>query len=315
MAKILAVLGATGQQGSSVVTYVLHDPDLSQEYKIRALTRDISSDKAKQLPKDVEIVRSDVSDRASLATAFTGVHTLFAMTTPAMGENALEIEYETIKTIADVAVEKGVTYIIFSTLSSITTISQGKYTTGTPFDAKAKGEQYIRGLPIKSAFYCPGSFMENFASQAFLAPKRHPTQDNTWIMTRNVSPETQMPLIDATGDSGKFVGTILAEPDKYQGKTIYAATKIYTLEEIAAILSKSTSKNIIYKQVTNEEFAQSLPPLIAPMFVDYFRYIEEYGYFGPNTQELIAQTAASHARGGSLSTFEEYLAAHPLQLA
>ena len=164
MSKLLAIFGATGQQGSSVINYVLNDLELSQQYKIRAITRDVDSEKAKQLKTKVEVVQGDVLDRTTLESALSGVHTIFAMTTPSYGPDALEIEYNSGKAIADVAVEKGAEYIIFSTLPSIREMSGEKYTKVHPFDAKAKIEQYIRDLPIKSAFYSAGFFMENFPS-------------------------------------------------------------------------------------------------------------------------------------------------------
>ena len=311
MFKILAVFGATGQQGSSVIDYVLNDRELSQQYKIRAITRDVNSEKAKQLLEKVEVVQGDFLNRASLETALAGAHTVFAMTTPTFGPGGLEAEYNSGKTIADVAVEKGVEYIIFSTLPSVKEISGGKYTKVTPFDAKAKAEQHIRGLPIKSAFYSPGSFMENFQSQAFLAPRRAP--DGTWVMARHVSPKSQVPLIDAVGDTGKFVGAILAEPDKYEGKTFCAAAALYSLEEIAAIMSKATGKTVVYKQIPLEDFKQSLSFMgdLVDIFVEGFSYAE-FGYFGPDSEKLVAW-AVENARGRP-STFEEYLEAHPLQL-
>lgn len=83
MSNILAVFGATGQQGSSVVNNVLADTELSQKFKIRAITRDITSEKARQLQlKGVQVAQGDVTNRASIKTALTGVHTVFAMTTP-----------------------------------------------------------------------------------------------------------------------------------------------------------------------------------------------------------------------------------------
>ncbi|OQU95923.1 hypothetical protein CLAIMM_02078 [Cladophialophora immunda] len=312
MAKVLAVLGATGQQGSSVVDHVINDATLSKMYTVRAVTRSVDSPKAQQLMSKVEVVVGDVSDRPSLKTALAGVHTLFAMTIPAFGDDALDAEYNIIKMIADVAVEQGVEYIIFSTLPSVTRISGGKYRGVTPFDAKAKGEEYIQGLPVKSSFYCPGSFMENFASQTFLAPRPDPQHRDTWILTRNMAPEARMPLLDAVGDGGKFVGAILAEPDKFQGKTLCAATRLYTMKEMAAALSTSSGKTITYKQVSDEEFAKCLPPAATSIFLDYFRYIDEFGYFGPKSEELVAW-AAANARG-KLSTFEEFLVRHPYEL-
>ncbi|EXJ96157.1 hypothetical protein A1O1_01283 [Capronia coronata CBS 617.96] len=311
MAKILAVFGATGQQGGSVVKYVLNDPELSQEYKVRAITRDVNSEKAKQLKEKVEVVQGDVSDRASLEKALTGTHTVFAMTAPSFEPNRLEIEYNNAKRIADVALEKGAQYFIFSTLPNVREISGGKYTNVTPFDAKANAEQYIRGLPIKSAFVSLGSFMENFQLQTFLAPRQAP--DGTWVMTRHTSPKTQVPLIDAVGDTGKFIGAILAEPDKYEGETFCAAVGLYTLEEIVGTMSKATGKTVVYKQIPAEDFRKSLPPFAADIFVEGFGYGEEFGYYGPNTKELVAW-AAQQARG-RLTTLEEYFEAHPLQLA
>ncbi|KAF2808376.1 NmrA-domain-containing protein [Mytilinidion resinicola] len=308
MSKILAIFGATGQQGGSVLNYVLNDPELSQKYKIRAITRDVNSEKAKQLKEKVDVVQGDVSSRASLETALTGVHTVFAMTTPFIGPDALEKEFNNGKTIADVAVEKGVQYFIFSTLPSVRDISSGKYTAVTPFDAKAEIEKYIRGLPIKSAFYCPGSFMENFAFQAFLAPKEAP--DGTWVMSRPNSPKTTMPLIDAVGNSGNFVGAILAEPDKYEGKRFCAATRLYTLEEIVAVLSKATGKTIVYKQIPVEDFKKTIP-FMADVFAEGFQAQEQWGYFGPGEKELVAW-AAENARG-RLTPFEEYFETHPIQ--
>ncbi len=88
MSKILAVFGATGQQGGSVINYVLNDPELSENYKIRAITLDAQSENAKQLKEKVEVVRGDVLNRASVETALTGEHTVFAMTTPSFGPDA-----------------------------------------------------------------------------------------------------------------------------------------------------------------------------------------------------------------------------------
>jgi len=310
MSNILAVFGATGQQGGSVIKYVRNDPELSQKYKIRAITRDADSEKAKQLKKQVEVVQGDVLDRASLETALTGAHTVFAMTTPSFGPDGLEVEYNSGKTIADVAVEKGVEYIIFSTSPSATEISGGKYTKVTPFEAKAKAEQHIRGLHIKSAFYSPGFFMENFQSQPFLAPQQAP--NGTWVLARHISPKTQSPFVDAVGDTGKFVGAILAQPEKYEGKTFCAATALYSWEEVAAIMSKATGKTVVYKQVPVEEFKKSLP-FAVDVYVEGYSYQEEFGAYGPDSKKLVAW-AAENARG-RLSTLEEYFERHPLQLA
>ena len=311
MSKTLCVFGATGQQGSSVINYVLNDKDLSHTYRIRAITRDTNSEKAKQLASKVEVMQGDMSDRTSLSQTLTDVHTVFIMTAPAFGPDALSTEYDIIKTVADVCVSKQVSYIIFSTLPNVTSISAGKYTKVTPFDAKAKGEQYIRSLPIKSAFYCPGSFMENFYAPSGVALQKAAAGD-TWSIRRNASPKMQMPLIDAVGDTGKFVGAILAQPDKYEGATFCAATAWYSIENQAAMISKATGKTVVAEEISDEEFKQGMPSFMAELFCEFFRYMEEFGYFGKDGEEKV-KWAVENARG-RLSSFEEYLEVHPLQL-
>jgi uncharacterized protein YbjT (DUF2867 family) len=120
--------------------------------------------------------------------------------------------------IVGIAAEQGAQYIIFSTLPSVKDISDSKYTKVTHFEAKAEIEQHIRGLQIKGAFYAPASFMDNFQSRTFLAPKESP--DGAWIMALSISPKSRLPLIDTTGDTGKFVAAILAEPDTYEGNGV-----------------------------------------------------------------------------------------------
>ncbi|KAL8905616.1 MAG: hypothetical protein Q9207_002526 [Kuettlingeria erythrocarpa] len=309
MSSTLAVFGATGKQGSSVINYVLNDPELSHKYKIRAITRDVNSGKAKTLATKVEVVHGDVRSRASLEIALTGVHTVFAMTTPSFGPGGLEIEYESAKTIADTAVETGTQYIIFSTLPSAKEISGGKYTKASHFEAKAQAERYIRGLPIKSAFYSPGFFMENFESLPFSAPQK--AHDGTWVLARHTSPKAPVPMIDAVGDTGKFIGAILGEPDRYEGKTFCAATALYTLEDVAAIMSEVTGKAVVAQQIPLEDFAKSTP-FVPDAVVEALAYGEEFGHYGPDSEKLVAW-AAENARG-KLSTLEEFLRAHPLEL-
>ncbi|TVY90085.1 NmrA-like family domain-containing protein [Lachnellula willkommii] len=316
MSKTLVVFGATGQQGSSVITNVLNDPHLSQTYKISAITRTLDSPKASALQEqqNVEVIQCDVSNRASLEAALTGAHTVFAMTTVSFSpvDADTDLEYETGKAIADVAVQKGAQYIIFSTLPPISSISGGKYTKVTPFDDKARIEQYIRGLPIKSAFTSLGSFMQNF-ELPFFAPQK--ADDGTYVIARHTSPETRWPLLDAVSDAGKFVGAILAEPDRYEGTTFSAAQAMYSFEEIAAIISEATGKTVVYKQIPLEEFKKTLvfdDDRFVEIFVEAFSSYADFGYYGKDTEKEVAW-AAANARG-KLTTYAEYVKAHPFHL-
>ena len=73
-AKIVAVVGGTGNLGSSVATS-LQDND---QFKVRVLSRDPSTPKAAQLSRlGVEVVRADFWNSKDLAQAFQGCWGLF----------------------------------------------------------------------------------------------------------------------------------------------------------------------------------------------------------------------------------------------
>lgn len=309
MSKLLVVFGATGQQGGSIVSHVLDDAELSKQYKIRAITRDTSSSSAGALKKrGVDVAQADLTDPPSLSAAMKGAHTIFFLTSPVMGPDAKNQELTQGKGIVDAAVTEGVQYIIFSTLPHVTRISGGKYTKVAAFDAKAEIEDYIRTQSIKSAFFSPASFMQNF--QHIMAPQ--PTGSGTFSLARHVSPDTQLPLIDTAGDTGKYVGAILAEPDKYEGKVFCSASAVYTMTEIADTMTKVSGTSVKYEQIPEEVFRKYLPfsGAYADSLVEMMLYQQDFGYYGPQTKELVAWAAENARR--KVHTLEEYLRANPL---
>ena len=309
MTKLLTVFGATGQQGGSVVEYVLKDPELSKQYKVRGITRDLTKPAAQALQeKGVEIVKADADDKKSLEQAMQGSHTVFGVTATIYDEKLKERELAQGKAMADAAVTAGVQYFIFSTLTNGGKVSGGKISRLAHFDVKAEIEDYIRTKPMKSAFFAPGSFMQNF--NHFMGPR--PVGDGTYAIANFVKPETQLPLIDTVDDTGKYVSAILANPDKYEGKVFSSSTRLYTYREIVETMSKSSGKTVHYKQLPLDVWKSFLPAESADYLVDMFLWIQDYGYYGPQTEELVNWTA-KQARG-DLTTLEEYLVKRPLNL-
>src|ERR1043166_4383398 len=77
--KLIAVVGATGAQGGGLVRAIL--PDRSANFRVRAITRDTNSDKAKKLSKaGAEVVHADVYDVESIRKAFHGAHGAYCVT-------------------------------------------------------------------------------------------------------------------------------------------------------------------------------------------------------------------------------------------
>ena len=300
MSQLLVLFGATGVQGGSVINHVLADSELSKRYSIRGITRDASSEKAQKLTaKGIEVRQGDASDRKSLDHALTDAHTVFIMTNPSFGPNAVQEEFDSAKNVADAAVAAGAQYIIFSTLPSPTAESSGKYARISMFDAKAKAEEYIRTLPVNSAFCSLGSFMENYITVS--APRK---AGDKFVMALPLAPETRLPLVNAGDDTGKFIGAILASPDKYAGKRTYGTHRLYRLDEIADVFSKVTGENVVYQSISVDEFKARIP-FGADLAAEALCYFGEFGYYGPNTEQLVASTGKD-ARG-QLCGFEDFL--------
>ncbi|KAJ5805264.1 hypothetical protein N7474_011151 [Penicillium riverlandense] len=309
MSKLLVVFGATGNQGGSVVDRVINDPVLANEYRVRAVTRNTSSPAAQALQQTgkVDVVQGDAEDALSLKRVLKGSHTVFFLTMTIYDERLEERELSQGKAIADEALAAGAEYLIFSTLSHITRVSGGKYDKGRHFDCKAEVEDYIRTLPIKSAFFAPGSFMQNFST----IMKPHPVGDGTYALSNIIAPTAKLPLINIE-ETGKYVAAILANPDSFEGKVIAGATRLYTMEEIAHLMSKSSGKKVVYNQLPEAVFRNFLPPNAADYLVHMLLYIQDFGYYGSETEDLVAWSAVN-ARG-ELTTLDNYFKEHPLNL-
>lgn len=308
MSKLLVVFGATGQQGGSVVNTVLADPNLSKQYSIRGVTRDASKPAAQTLKsKGVELAQADSDNGASLQQALKDAHTVFIVTTTPEGAGAKEAEIKQGQAITDAAVAGEAQYLIFSSAAPAKKIS-GKDV--DIYDAKAEIEDYIRGLTkVRSAFYYPGFFMENFRGNSQPRPTDEPGVYHIAGIPYN---ETRIPLLDTAADTGKFIAPILAHPDKYAGKVFCGATKLYSYDEVAQIIGKATGKQVVYKSLPSHVFKGFLPPDAAGPAVQMMEWFRDSGYYGPKTQEQVDWTVQQVE--GSLTTFEDFLKRNPINL-
>lgn len=298
---LLVVFGATGQQGGSVANYMVSDPELSKRYRVRGVTRDVSKPAAKALEaKGIEVVAADIADESTYASALEGAHTVFLMTTTAYEQNGKQKEVRQGKALADAAIAAGAQYIIFSSEVHALTVSGGALPVDS-FDAKADVEQYIRQLPIKSAFFLPASFMQNLLTM--MAPRK--MEDGTYVLTNVVSSSTKLPWIDIVEDTGKFVGAVLAEPEKYSGKAFHAASGMHSFDEIVRLISQANGgKTVTYSAMEPEAFKAVLPPSAADPLVNMFLFFEQFGYYGPDQQ---VDWAINNARGKVIA-LEDYIA-------
>lgn len=310
MSNILVVFGATGQQGSSVIDYVLGDPELSKQYKIRALTRDVSKPASKALQeKGVDVVAADNDDKASLQKAMQGAHIAFVNIATIREIGGRDAELRQGKLITNTAVAEGLQYLIYSGSTNCTKNTDGQLSKNWIYDVKAEIEQHIRSLPIRSIIYIPGSFMQNFHTQTI--PR--PAGDGTYNIVSIHAPSTELPLIDIM-DTGKWITGVLAKPEQYVGKDLRAATAWYTCEEMAQTMSKVTGKTIKHKQIPDEAFKGFLPPHSADALLQLQQYNRDYHYYGDKAPDRQGVDWAAKQAKGKLTTFEDYLKQNPLNL-
>lgn len=264
MAKIIAVVGATGTQGGSVVNAYLS----SGEWKVRAVTRDANSEKAKALKaKGVEIVTADLNDEASLVKAFVGATAIFGVTdffepfTRLGPEAAMKVEYTQGVNLAKAALQTPtLKHYIWSTLPNTSKVSGGKFTV-PHLDAKAKVDEFIKSKPellAKTTFLWVTFFATNFYFPPFTP--HHLKSIGTYTYIQPVSRST---VISSAGDVSKNIGVfvkgILAHPSKTLGKYVICKVDEITNGDYIQLWSKATGKRAHYLQVSFEEYDKLFP--------------------------------------------------------
>jgi len=283
MSKLITIFGSTGNQGGSVIKYILSDPILSKEFKIRGITRDVSKPAAQSLEKlGVEMVNADLNSKSSLADAIKGTHTLFLVTN--YWETATPgVEISQGKNAADAAKDAGVSHIIFSSLLHVSKTTGGRLNHVSHFDEKADIEEYIRGTGVPCTFFLPGYFMSNYTQMM------QKNDDGSYVLAYPVSKTARFPLIDTAADVGKFVKAIIKNREKLLGKRVLGATDYYTPERIVAEFEEVTGKKTSYVQVTPEQYKAAMPAAIATEFLENHLFIEDPGYFnGDSLEESLA---------------------------
>ena len=78
------------------------------------------------------------------------------------------------------------------------------------------------------------------------------------------------------------------------------------------VWNMATGKNVEYKQVSEDAYRAHLPTEVADELMEMLLYQEEFGYYGVETDELVA--ASAEAATGRPVTFEGFLHANPILL-
>src|SRR4029077_12330421 len=143
--KLIAVVGATGQQGGAVVRAL----QAGNQFKVRALTR--NPPKHRELAD--EVVQADLNRPETLKPAFAGAHGVFLVTN-FQEHGAGELKQATAAIRA--AKDAGVKHFVWSTLPNVEAISGAKFHV-PHFTGKAKIDRIVKeaGFELHSFVIAP----------------------------------------------------------------------------------------------------------------------------------------------------------------
>jgi uncharacterized protein YbjT (DUF2867 family) len=219
--KIIAITGATGQQGGAVARKLL-----AEGWKVRALTRDLSKPAARALAEaEAELVAGDMDSRSELDVAFQGVYGVFSVQNFWLPNVGYEGEIRQGKNVADAAKAAGVQHLVYSSVGAAHRGMGQKH-----FESKWIIEQYIHSLNIPYTILRPAAFFENFNWE-------RPSITNGILNAIGLRPEKERQLI-AVEDIAVFAALAFAKPEEYLGETIELAGDALTEAQIAETFAK-----------------------------------------------------------------------------
>ena len=253
--KTIAVVGATGAQGGGLVRAILAEP--SGGFAARALTRDPSSAKAKELAKlGAEVVAANVDDVDSLKKAFAGAHGAFCVTF-FWDHLSAEKELAEARAMAQAAKDAGVKHVIWSTLEDtrkwlpITDTRmptlQGKYNV-PHFDAKGEANAFFSQLGVPTTFLNTSFYWDNLIHFGS-GPKKGPDGKLAFVLPMG---DKKLPGI-AAEDIGRCAYGVFKRPDLV-GKTVGIAGEHLTGAQMAAELSRALGQEVVHNAVSPDVY-------------------------------------------------------------
>ncbi|MCA1217136.1 NmrA/HSCARG family protein [Streptomyces sp. 8L] len=248
--ETVLVTGATGQQGGATARALL-----AAEVPVRALVRDPYSKPARAIQAlGAELVRADLSDRASLDAAVEGVRAVFSVQMPPMSGAGVDFASELAQAthLMDAARAGGVRQFVQSSTSGVgehtrapgwaegrwAAMADYFHTKQTIMDA-VRGAGFARWTVIKPAF-----FMENLP---LLAPKG----PRGGLLTV-LKPDTELALV-ARRDIGTAAAHAFRDPDRFHQVELELAGDLRTMEQIAGTLSAAWGVPVTAPSMNREE--------------------------------------------------------------
>lgn len=254
--KIIAVVGATGAQGGGLVRAIMLDTN--SNFRVRAITRDVNSEKARELAKlGAEVVVADIDDEASLTKALQGAHSAFFVTF--FWEHfSPEKEIAEVRNMARAAKATDIRHAIWSTLEDTrqwVSLSDdrmptlmGKYKV-PHFDAKGESNKIFTELNVPTTFLYTSFYWDNLIHFG-MGPKKD--ADGKLVFTLPMG-DKKLPGI-AAEDIGRCAYGIFNKSLEHIGKSIGIAGEFLSGGQMAEALSIALGRPVRYNAISPEMY-------------------------------------------------------------
>jgi uncharacterized protein YbjT (DUF2867 family) len=242
--KLIAVIGATGQQGGAVVRAL----QAGGKFRVRALTR--SPAKHRELAD--ELVEADLNRPETLKLAFEGAHGVFLVTN--FWEPGTDEPKQATAAIR-AAKNAGVKHFVWSTLPDVEAISEGKFHV-PHFTGKARIDRIVKetGFAYHTLVVAP-FFYQNLTGA--LAPKKQ--EDGTLGWSLPLDPNVRAIHMGDITELGDIVAGAFVHADHAgHGEYLPLVGDFMSFNEIVDTLNRQGHK-FSFKQVPTEVFANSFP--------------------------------------------------------
>ncbi|MEK6324955.1 MAG: NmrA/HSCARG family protein [Acidobacteriota bacterium] len=272
--KLIAVIGATGQQGGGVVRALR----AGGQFKVRALSR--NPDKHRGLAD--EVVEADLDRPETLKAAFEGAHGVFLVTNFwADGTDGTD-ELRQATAAVRAAIDAGVKHFIWSTLPDVELIGGGKFNV-PHFTGKAKIDSLVEEAAFANhTFVIAPFFYQNLVGT--LAPQKQADGTLGWALP--LDPTARVIHMGDITELGDIVAGAFEHPDEAgNGEYLALVGDFMSFNEIVDTLNRQ-GHDLSYKQVPKESFAGSFPG--ATEIAETFGYWEAHTYLGSDSSDKIA---------------------------
>src|SRR4030088_1467109 len=242
--KLIAVIGATGQQGGAVARAL----QASGQFKVRALTR--NPGKHRELAE--EVVEADLDRPETLKAAFEGAHGVFLVTT-FWEEGTDELKQATAAVRA--AKDAGVKHFIWSTLPDVEAISGGRFHV-PHFTGKARIDRIVEEAGVAHHTFVIAPFYYQ-GLVGVLAPQKQADGSVGWALP--LDPDVRCIHMGDITELGNLVAGAFAHPEEVgNGQALPLVGDFMSFNEIVETLNRQGHR-FSFKQVPMEVFAGLFP--------------------------------------------------------